>query len=169
MSKEPSKEALRARNVTWSDPVLTAEGARGRTGLAFLRAILDKTVPPAPIQATIGFDLIAAEEGLARFRAVPDEHQYNPMNGVHGGIACTLLDSAMGSAVMSTLDERTGYSTVDLTVHLTRPITQKTGPIVAEGRVVHRGSRVATAEGRLTDEAGRLLAHATTTCLLLER
>ena len=91
------------------------------------------------------------------------------MNGVHGGVACTLLDSAMGSAVMTTLDEKTGYVTADVVVHLTRAITARTGPIVAEGRVVHRGSRVATAEGRLTDREGRLLAHATTTCVLLER
>jgi uncharacterized protein (TIGR00369 family) len=159
----------RTRHVTWTDPLATARGAAGRTGLAFLRAILDGTIPPAPIQATMGFDLIAAEEGVARFRAMPAEHLYNPMNGVHGGVACTLLDSAMGSAVMTTLDEKTGYSTLDLTVHLTRPISAKTGPIVAEGRVVHRGSRIATAEGRLTDGEGRLLAHATTTCILMER
>jgi uncharacterized protein (TIGR00369 family) len=142
---------------------------QARTGLAFLKAILEGSIPSAPIQATLGFDLIAAEEGLARFRLVPAKQHYNPMNGVHGGVACTLLDSAMGSAVMTTLDEKTGYSTVDITVHLTRPISAQTGPIVAEGRVVHRGSRIATAEGRLTDGDGRLLAHATATCVLLER
>jgi acyl-coenzyme A thioesterase PaaI-like protein len=92
--------------------------------------------------------LIAAEQGLARFRALPAQHLLNPMNGVHGGVACTFLDSAMGSAVMTTLDEKTGYSTVD---------------------IVHRGSRIATAEGRLTDGDGRVLAHATTTCVLIER
>jgi uncharacterized protein (TIGR00369 family) len=158
----------RTRHVTWQDPLATARGAAGRTGLAFLKAILEGSIPPAPIQATLGFDLIAAEEGLARFRMMPGEHLYNPMNGVHGGIACTLLDSAMGSAVMTTLDEKTGYSTVDIIVHLTRPISTTTGPIVAEGRVVHRGSRVATAEGRLTAD-GRLVAHATTTCILIDR
>jgi uncharacterized protein (TIGR00369 family) len=140
-----------------------------QTGLALLRAIIEGTIPRAPIQATLGFDLIAAEEGLARFRCVPGEHLYNPMNGVHGGVSCTLLDSAMGSAVMTTLDEKTGYSTLDLTVHLTRPISARTGPMVAEGRVVHRGSRIATAEARLTDGEGRVLAHGTSTCMLLER
>ena len=159
----------RTRSVTWDDPIATAAGAAGRTGLAFLKSILDGTTPPAPIQATLGFDLIAADQGLSRFRLTPGEHLYNPMNGVHGGVACTLLDSAMGSAVMTTLDERTGYVTADLMVHLTRAITVNTGTIVAEGKVVHRGSRVATAEGRLTDDAGRLLAHATMTCVLLER
>jgi uncharacterized protein (TIGR00369 family) len=159
----------RARHVTWQDPLATARGAEGRTGLAFLQAILDGSIPPAPIQATLGFELIGAEKGLARFRLLPAEYLYNPMNGVHGGVACTLLDSAMGSAVMSTLDEKTGYSTVDIIVHLTRPISTKTGPIVAEGRVVHRGSRIATCEGRLTDGDGHLLAHATATCMLMER
>jgi uncharacterized protein (TIGR00369 family) len=159
----------RARHVTWQDPLATARGAQGRSGLGFLKAILEGSIPPAPIQATLGFELIAAEEGLARFRLLAAEHLYNPMGSVHGGVACTLLDSAMGSAVMTTLDEKTGYSTVDINVHLTRPITAKTGPIVAEGRVAHRGSRLATAEGRLTDRDGRLLAHATTTCILTER
>jgi len=147
----------------------TAGGAGGRSGLALLRAIIDGTLPPAPIQATLGFDLIVAENGLARFRMDPGEHLYNPMNGVNGGIACVLLDSAMSSAVMSTLDEKTAYTTADVMVHMTRPITTKTGPITAEGHVLHRGSRVATAEGRLTDGEGRLLAHATTTCMLLDR
>jgi uncharacterized protein (TIGR00369 family) len=147
----------------------TANGAKGRTGMAFLRAILDGTIPPAPIQATLGFDLIAVEEGLAKFRCVPGEHLYNPMGAVHGGVACTLLDSAMGSAVMTALDEKSGYTTADLNVHLTRAITQSSGPLVAEGRVLHRGSRIITAEGRLSDQSGRLLAHSTTTCLVLER
>jgi uncharacterized protein (TIGR00369 family) len=139
------------------------------TGIEFLRAILDGSKAPAPIQATLGFDLIVVEEGLARFRLEPGQRHENPMQGVHGGVACTLLDSAMGSAVMTTLDAKTGYTTVDLVVHLTRPIHARTGPIVAEGRVVHRGGRIATAEGRLTDREGRLLAHATATCLLLEQ
>jgi uncharacterized protein (TIGR00369 family) len=155
--------------VTWNDPALTAAAAQGRTGLAFLGAILEGIAPPAPIQAILGFELVAAEDGVARFRLVPGEHHLNPMAGVHGGVACTLLDSAMSSAVMTTLDENTGYVTADIMVHLTRPITTKTGPITAEGRVVHRGNRVATAEGRLTDVEGRVLAHATTTCVLVER
>jgi uncharacterized protein (TIGR00369 family) len=159
----------RTRAVAWHDPLATAGGAAGRTGAAFLRAIIDGAIPPAPIQATLGFDLVHAEEGVARFRMTPGEHLYNPMNGVHGGVACVLLDSAMGSAALTTLDEKTGYTTIDLTVHLTRAISAKTGPITAEGRVTHRGGRVITTEGRLTDASGRLLAHATGACLVLER
>jgi uncharacterized protein (TIGR00369 family) len=159
----------RTRTITWQDPLTTAAGAAGRTGIAFLRAILDGAIPPAPIQATVGFDLVEVEEGVARFRLDPAEHLYNPMNGVHGGVACLLLDSAMGSAAMTTLDEKTAYTTVGLTVHLTRPITAATGVVTAEGRVLHRGGRVITTEGRLTDGRGRLLAHATATCLLVDR
>jgi uncharacterized protein (TIGR00369 family) len=138
-------------------------------GLELLRAILTGAHPKAPIQKTLGFDLVAADDGMARFRLVPGEQHYNPMGSVHGGVACTLLDSAMGAAVHSTLGDRHAYATTDVHVHLTRAITAKTGPIVAEGRVVHRGSRLLTAEGRLTDEQGKLLAHATATCLVLER
>ena len=111
-----------------------------------------------PVQHTLGFRL-----------ATVGEHVCNPMMGVHGGVVCTLLDSAMGCAVMSLCDAKTGYTTVDLDVHLTRPITVKTGAFVAEGKIVHRGSRVMTVEGRLVDAQGKLLAHATATCMLLDR
>jgi uncharacterized protein (TIGR00369 family) len=159
----------RARQVTWADPMSIAGAASGRTGLAFLRGIRDGAIAAAPIQATLGFDLVTVEDGFVRFRMVTGEHLCNPMGTVHGGVACVLLDSAMSSSVLSQLDEKTAYTTVDLAVHLTRPIRPNTGEIFAEGRVVHRGSRVATAEGKLLDAHGRLLAHGTTTCLIVER
>jgi uncharacterized protein (TIGR00369 family) len=159
----------RTRTITWDDPRLTTSAAEGKTGLELLRSILEGKTPPAPIQKTLGFDLVAVEEGMARFRLVPGEQHYNPMSAVHGGVACTLLDSAMGCAVMSVMDATTGYATVDLSIHLTRPITEKTGPIVAEGRVLRRGSRLVTTEAKLTDEQGKLLAHATGACMLLQR
>ena len=140
-----------------------------RTGLELLSAICDGTLPRAPISATLGFDIVAADEGFARFRGQPAEHLYNPMGSVHGGWACTLLDSAIGSAVMSTLDAETTYVTTQLSIYLTGAIDARTGSVIAEGRLIHRGGRVATAEGRLTDEKGRLLAHGTATCLLLSR
>jgi uncharacterized protein (TIGR00369 family) len=166
---EPASLRPRTRTITWNDPLATAAGADGRTGLEFLRAIIAGHVPPPPIGETLSFALIAADEGVARFRGAPDEIHMNPMNQVHGGYAATLLDSAMGSAVMSTLDRDTAYTTVELSIRLTRAIMPNTGAIVAEGRIVHRGSRIATAEGRLTDAEGRLLAHGTTTCLLMPR
>jgi uncharacterized protein (TIGR00369 family) len=163
MSKE------RTRLVRWEDSSVTALAAKGRTGIAYLRAIADGTVPPAPIQLTLGFELTSVEEGQVEFRLIPGEYLCNPMGAVHGGVACTLLDSAMSCAVLSTLDEKHAFTTVDLTVHLTRAISPESGPLIAVGKLVHRGSRIVTAEGRLVDEQGRLFAHATTTCLVLER
>jgi uncharacterized protein (TIGR00369 family) len=158
-----------SRTYEWLDPMATAAGARGRTGLAFLRAILDGTLPPAPMSCTLDFALVAADEGSATFRGVPGLHHYNPMGGVHGGLAATLLDSAMGSAVMSTLDASEMYATVDLHVQMVRPITAASGPLTAIGTIVHRGKRIATAEGRLRDDRGAVVAHGTTTCAIAPR
>lgn len=162
-------EPSRSRLVEWQDPMLTAGAAQGRTGLALLQAIASGGVPQPPISASLGFKLVFAEEGLARFQGEPAEYLYNPMAAVHGGWACTLLDSAMGSAVMTILDETMAYTTSDLSIHLVRAITMRTGPVIAEGRLVHRGRRVSTAEGRLTDANGKLLAHGTTTCVIFPR
>jgi uncharacterized protein (TIGR00369 family) len=155
--------------VEWADPQAIAAAASGRSGLEFLRAICAGEVAQPPISPTFGFELVAVEEGIARFRGHPAEYQYNPMGSVHGGWACTLLDSAMGSAVMTTLDRETAYTTAQLSIQLTGAIDVRTGPVIAEGRLIHRGKRMATAEGRLTDERGRLLAHGTTSCLLFPR
>jgi len=161
--------STRTRTIEWSDPLITASAAHGKSGLAFLRAILDGSVPPPSMSITLDFALVAAVDGMARFRGRPGESHYNPMGSVHGGYAATLLDSALGSAVMSTLDATEMYATVDLHLHLVRPVTAATGPIVAEAHIVHRGKRIATAEGRVTDERGALLAHGTTTCAIAPR
>ena len=138
------------------------------TGLEFLRAIASGELPGAPIAELLGFAPVEAEEGRVVFAAVPEDRHYNPIGTVHGGLAATLLDSAMGCAVHSTLPAGVGYTTLELKVNFTRPITSDTGRVVCEGTVVHRGGRVATAEGRVLAEAdGKLLAHGTTTCLIL--
>jgi uncharacterized protein (TIGR00369 family) len=137
------------------------------TGLELLRAIAAGEAPGAPIAELIGFEPVEAEEGRVLFAAVPRREHYNPIGAVHGGLAATLLDSAMGCAVHTTLPEGVGYTTLELKVNFTRPITTETGRILCEGTVVHRGGRVATAEGRVTAERdGKLLAHGTTTCLI---
>ena len=138
------------------------------TGLELLHAIAAGEAPGAPIAELLGFEPIEAEEGRVVFAAVPGPEHYNPIGVVHGGLAATLLDSAMGCAVHTTLPAGVGYTTLELKVNFTRPITTETGRIVCEGTVVHRGGRVATAEGRVVaQESGKLLAHGTTTCLLL--
>lgn len=157
------------RTATWEEPSRLMEGAHGKTGLTYLRDIIDGRLPQAPISATLDFAIVDAAEGRARFRGNPDESQYNPMGTVHGGWVTTLLDSAMGSAVMSVLDEKTGYSTAQINVHLIKAITRATGPVEAEGRIVSRGGRLAVGEGWLTDGKGTVLAHATCTCAILPR
>jgi uncharacterized protein (TIGR00369 family) len=137
------------------------------TGLEFLRAIASGELPGAPIADLLGFAPVEAEEGRVVFAAVPEQQHYNPIGTVHGGLAATLLDSAMGCAVHSTLPAGVGYTTLELKVNFVRAITSETGRILCEGTVVHRGGRVATAEGRVFAEAdGALLAHGTTTCLI---
>jgi uncharacterized protein (TIGR00369 family) len=138
------------------------------TGLEVIRALAAGELPGAPIAELLGFAPVEVEEGRVVFAAVPGERHYNPIGTVHGGLAATLLDSAMGCAVHTTLPAGVGYTTLELKVNFTRPITHETGRILCEGTVVHRGGRVATAEGRVYAEAdGRLLAHGTTTCLIL--
>jgi uncharacterized protein (TIGR00369 family) len=153
--------------VSWEDPSEIAAQARAMAGLDFLRAIRDDEIPPAPIQRLLGFTLTEADEGRVVFSAVPEEQHYNPIGVVHGGLAATLLDSALGASVHSTLTNGQGYTTLETKFNLVRSITAETGPIQAEGRVLHRGRQVATAEGSLRDGDGRLLAHATSTCLIL--
>ncbi|MDP9134674.1 MAG: PaaI family thioesterase [Actinomycetota bacterium] len=154
-------------NVSWEDPGELGEQARAMRGSSFLEAIRDEELPPAPIQRLLGFTLTEVEEGRVVFAAEPGEQHYNPIGVVHGGFAATLLDSALGAAVHSTLPEGQGYTTLETKFNLVRPITAGTGPVAAEGRVVHRGRQVATAEAHLRDGAGKLLAHATSTCLIV--
>jgi uncharacterized protein (TIGR00369 family) len=137
------------------------------TGLEAMHAIRAGDAPAPPIAELIGFDLVEVGEGRAVFAFDPAERHYNPLGTVHGGIAATLLDSAMGCAVHTTLGEDEAYTTLELKVNYVRAITEATGRIVASGSVIHRGGRVATAEARLTDEDGRLLAHGTSTCLIM--
>jgi uncharacterized protein (TIGR00369 family) len=137
-------------------------------GLETLRALAAGDLPGAPIGELLGFAPVEVEEGRVVFAAEPGPEHYNPIGSVHGGLAATLLDSAMGCAVHSTLPAGVGYTTLELKVNFTRPITSETGRILCEGTIVHRGGRVATAEGRVYAEAdGKLLAHGTTTCLIL--
>ena len=159
---------MRSITVTWEDPAALAERARGMAGREFLEAIRDGALPPAPIQALLGFALVEVDEGRTVFAAEPGEQHFNPIGVVHGGLAATLLDSAMGAAVHSTLSQAGGYTTLETSVNLVRAMTAETGRVLAAGNVVHRGGRVATAEGRVTRaKDGKLLAHGSSTCLIL--
>jgi uncharacterized protein (TIGR00369 family) len=136
------------------------------SGLAFVQGLADGTLPLNTIAQTLGYDIAEAASGRVIVSAVPTDALLNPAGTVHGGFAATLLDSAMGLAIQSTLEQGISQTTLEFKISLVRPITPETGPIQAEGVVLSRGRRVGTAEGRLTDRGGRLLAHGTTTCLI---
>ncbi len=140
---------------------------RSMSGLEYLTGILRGDFPAAPIAATLGIEPIDFGPGRAVFAGAPARFVYNPLGTVHGGWAATILDSAMGCAVHTTLPAGKGYTTVDLTVTLVRAITDRVTRVRAEATVLHAGGSVVTAEGRIVDDAGTLYAHATTTCLVL--
>jgi uncharacterized protein (TIGR00369 family) len=148
--------------------LVPAETAASMSGLELLEGMIAGRFPGPPITQLIGFRLAEVDKGRAVFEGTPALEHYNPLGTVHGGYAATLLDSCMGCAVHTTLPKGTGYTTLEFKVSLVRAITADTGPVQAEGKIVSSGRRVATAEGRLTDAQGRLLAHATTTCLVFE-
>jgi len=157
----------RTLSIKWEDPTQLAGRARDSSGVDFLRAIVAGELPPAPIQELLGFSLDEADEGRVVFSLEPGEQHYNPIGSVHGGVAATLLDSAMGAAVHSTLPQGSGYATLEVKFNLVRPITAETGRVVAEGKVIHGGKSVATVEASLRSAAdGKLLAHGTSTCLI---
>jgi uncharacterized protein (TIGR00369 family) len=144
------------------------EEIKGHSGLEFLQRIADGRVPPPPIAATLGFRVAEVAPGLVVFTMTPELRHYNPIGSVHGGVACTLLDSCMSCAVQTRVPMGFGYTTLELKVNLVRPITSSTGPIRAEGRTLHVGRRSGTAEGKILDAKGNLLAHGTTTCMIFE-
>jgi uncharacterized protein (TIGR00369 family) len=163
-----STPRLRSRTFAWSDPAEVASSARRTSGLEFLRSIAGRDRPQAaPVAECMGFSLLEAGEGRAVFELVPDEFHYNPIGVVHGGVLATLLDSAAGASVHSTLAVGEAYTSLEIKVSFIRAVTEATGPVRAEGRVIARGSRVATVEAQLVDGGGKLLAHATSTCLIL--
>ena len=149
------------------DPREIAARGLQLAGMEYIQAIFSGELPAPPISTLMGFRGVEAEPGRAVFEMEPGPQHYNPIGSVHGGIALTLLDSAMGCAVHTTLEAGVGYTTIEVKTNFVRAITADTGLIRCEGTVIHKGSRVATAEGKLTDAAGKLLAHGTTTCLIL--
>jgi uncharacterized protein (TIGR00369 family) len=158
----------RELNIAWRDPYPALEQGRELAGIDYMRKLIAGDFPPPPIAELMDFTLIEVDDGRAIFRGIPGEQHLNPIGSVHGGFAATLLDSALGCAVHTTLPAGIGYSTLELAVNLVRGITPATGPVLAEGNVVHAGRRTATAEARLTaEDGGALLAHAKTTCLIL--
>ena len=152
------------------DPVHgnAAEARRALSGLEFFRRMIAGAIPPPPMVALLGFRIVEADEGRVVFAGTPAEAHYNGLGVVHGGYAATLLDSALGCAINTTMPAGRVFTTIDLQVHYTRPLRRETGELRCTANVVHAGSRVATSEGRITDAAGKVYAHGTTTCILVE-
>ncbi len=159
------KEA-RTRTISWEDPRALAEAGRGLSGLEYLRKIVAGELPRPPIGALMNFNITELSEGQAVFTVEPAEYHYNPIGVVHGGLAATLLDSAMGCAVHSTLPAGEGYTTLEIKVNYIRPMVAETGRVRCEAKVIHVGARTASAKGRVVDESGKLYAHGTTTCII---
>jgi len=148
--------------------VSSLDELRSRSGLEFLRDIATGVLPLPPIGKALNFFLLEADEGRVVFQGTPTFDFYNPIGTVHGGWAATLLDSCMACAVQTTLKKGQAYTTAELKLNLVRPLTDQTGPVRAEGKIIHAGRQVATSEGRLFGPDGKLYAHGTTTCLILQ-
>jgi uncharacterized protein (TIGR00369 family) len=165
---QAEEDAVRARLSTIGG-YARPEQLSGRTGMEFFDAIFAGELPRPPIGDTLDFMPIRIERGVAVFQGRPRLRHYNPLGTVHGGWFATLLDSAMGCAVHSTLSAGKGYTTLELKLNIVRPLTEAVSLVRAEGKLVHAGRQTATAEGRLVGPDAKLYAHATTTCLIFER
>jgi uncharacterized protein (TIGR00369 family) len=158
----------RTRTFGWTDPTLHASLIGRRSGLDLLRAVGTGEVPPSPIMQLIDLESLEAEDGSVTVRITPQEFHYNPLGTMHGGVIATLLDTAAACSVHTTLPVGVGYTSLDLNVKFLRPVTIATGQLTCTGTVLQRGRRTALAEASLTDASNRLLAHATSSCLIFE-
>ena len=154
--------------ITWHDPMITAAAVPGMTGLEFLRAIRDGKLPPAPIAVLLGFRPVEVEEGMVVFEGAPDESVYNPIGVVHGGLVCTMADTVAACAVHSTLPAGLTYTSIDLNVSYTRPVTKDSGTLRAIGTIVKPGRRVAFSKAEILDSRDKAVATATSSCLIMQ-
>lgn len=162
-----ARNSERTRTIEWSDPRMSAEAAATLPGIEFLQAMIDGAIPQPPIMSTLGARLESVGEGQAVFTMTPSESHYNPIGSVHGGVYSTLLDSAAACAVHTLLPAGVGYTSLDLSVRFIGRISVDTGPVRCTGTVTHMGRRTALAEAVLTSRNGKLLATATSNCLIL--
>src|ERR1044072_6300274 len=165
---EANPEISRSRTLVWQDPVPTAAAGATMSGMEYMEAIVGGEMPPPPIAVTMRMRPIEVSEGRAVFEGEPGEEHYNPIGVVHGGYAATMLDSALGCAVHTTLEAGVGYTSLGLEAKYVRPITRDTGRVLCEASVLYRGRKQATSEATLTAaDSGKLLAHGTATCMIL--
>ena len=156
----------RERSHSWEDPAPLRERASAMSGLECLRQVIAGELPQPPMAKLMDIRLVEVDNGRAVFSSIPGEHHYNPLGSVHGGFGATLLDSAMGCAVHSTLNAGDDYTTLELKINFLRPLTHATGDVRGIGTIVYAGRTTALAEGRIEDAEGKLYAFATSTCLI---
>ena len=159
---------MSSRTVSKTYGTVSSDRQREMNGLEFVRGLVDGTLPLNTIAETLGYDVTEAVRGRVVVTAKPNDTHLNPFGTVHGGLTATLLDSCMGLAVLSSLEKGVSQTTLEFKISLMRPITPEIGLIKAEGIVLSCGRRIGTAEGRVTDCQGRLLAHGTTTCMIFQ-
>ncbi|WP_411700664.1 PaaI family thioesterase [Conyzicola sp.] len=163
---DPENNVVRSRTVEWDDPMVGASRAATMPGIEYLQAMIDGEIPPPPITALMNMNLESVGQGTATFSCHPDESHYNPIGSVHGGFVCTVLDSAAGCAVQTTLPAGTGYTSLEIKVSYLRAVSTTTGPLTVVGTVTKPGSRVAFAEAIVLDGQGRTVATASSTLLV---
>jgi uncharacterized protein (TIGR00369 family) len=156
----------RSRTVTWEDPLIGAELAKTMSGLEYMQALLDGSIPPPPIVNLMNMRPTEVEVGRVVFTCEPDESHYNPIGTVHGGLVCTLLDSVAGCAAQTTLPKGQAYTSLEIKVSYLRPVTADTGTLTAVGIVTKPGRRAAFVDATVTDSQGRLVATASSTLLV---
>lgn len=166
MENSNSPNGARSRTITWDDPMIGAKAAPTMSGMDYLQAMLRGDIPPPPIARLMALELVEVAPGRAVFAAEPAEFHYNPIGVVHGGLASTLLDSALGCAIHTMLPAGTGYTTLELHVNFVRPLINTTGRVRCEAEVLHVGRSIGTSQARIVDAEGKLYAHATTTCMI---
>jgi uncharacterized protein (TIGR00369 family) len=158
----------RTRTITWDDPAPGTMRGLSMPGIDYMQAVMKGELPAPPIAATMQFDLIEAEVGRAVFTCLPDESVYNPIGAVHGGLVCTLLDSAAGCALHTTLPQGKGYTSVEIKVSYLKAVRSGSGLLTATGTVVKAGARVGFTEATVTDGSGALVATASSTLLVFD-
>jgi uncharacterized protein (TIGR00369 family) len=168
MNENNPQTAQRTRLVTWEDPLPGAKAAPTMSGLDYLQAVTTGKLSAPPRAHLLNFEFVEVEKGRIVFAVEPAEYHYNPLGAVHGGLAATLCDSALACAVHSTLPAGVGYTTIELHINYTRPITTNTGRLRCIGQIIHVGRRMGTDEARLVDAQDKLYAHATTTGLIFQ-
>lgn len=166
MPADENSKRKRIHIITWEDPQLSAKPGMDLSGFEYLCNLKDGRIAPPPVASLVGYKIVDVKEGLAVFELEPAEYHYNPFSSVHGGLITTLLDTSMTAAVMTTLSRGQSCSTLEIRTQFIRPITDATGVIRSQGRLIHNGHRIAVTEGTVSNSQGKKYAHATSTFII---